>query len=421
MKHSTYCSFPFESIAPKSWLHGKPNRVTPCCNMKTESEDPMGVQPLIDQDATLLDIFMSKKFDILRQDLLSGIRNKACDYCWNLEDRTGASPRLTAIKSLSFEKAPVTPKLRKIDTMIDENCNLRCRTCAPSVSNSLRQDYHNILQLDLPLPEYYNTKQEESKIDTSGTQTFFAPNKNYIQEIINLESEIQEFKFTGGEPTTSKSFWEIINNIKNPKEIKLHLTTNATKFNTQFLDIVAKFKQRHFTLSIDGTRSTYEYIRFPANWRKIESNIDKLCSTQSFATTEIHVCSVLNIYNMLNLRNLVDWIIQHNWYSDHKIKWKCIPDPHPTNSCLDVKWASKELLDISWKQFTACECDEHVQDAVQKTINYLQWCSAQEFNNKKLQERRNRLKQDTITLDRVRNQSYDNMLHPLVAHYITHI
>ena len=57
---------------------------------------------------------------------------------------------------------------------------------------------------------------------------------------------------------------------------------------------------------------------------KIESNIDKLCSTQSFATTEIHVCSVLNIYNMLNLRNLVDWIIQHNWYSDHKIKWKCI-------------------------------------------------------------------------------------------------
>ena len=138
-----------------------------------------------------------------------------------------------------------------------------------------------------------------------------------------MQSEIQEFKFTGGEPTTSKSFWEIINNIKNPQEIKLHLTTNATKFNTQFLDIVAKFKQRHFTLSIDGTRSTYEYIRFPANWRKIESNIDKLCSTQSFATTEIHVCSVLNIYNMLNLRNLVDWIIQHNWYSDHKIKWKC--------------------------------------------------------------------------------------------------
>ncbi len=77
MKYPTYCSFPFESIAPKSWLNGRPHRVTPCCNMKTDTDDPMGVQPLIDAGASLEEIFMSKQFTELRRDLLSGVQNPA--------------------------------------------------------------------------------------------------------------------------------------------------------------------------------------------------------------------------------------------------------------------------------------------------------------------------------------------------------
>ena len=261
MKHPSYCSFPFESIAPKSWLDGKPHRITPCCNMKTDVEDPMGVQPLVDQGAGLHDIFMSEQFTELRKDLLSGIRNPACDYCWRMEKRTGASPRITAIEHLTASKVQATPKLKKLDTMIDESCNLRCRMCAPSVSNSLRQDYNRIVELDLPLLEYYTAKQSESQADPGGTQTFFAPNQQYIDEIVELSDTLEEIKFTGGEPTTSSSFWNIVNNIEYPQRMKIHLTTNATKFNHRFLLTMKVFKQRHFTLSIDGTRSTYEYIR----------------------------------------------------------------------------------------------------------------------------------------------------------------
>ena len=152
MQHPSYCSFPFESIAPKSWLDGKPHRVTPCCNMKNDDDDPMGVQPLIDQGASLHDIFKSVQFNELRKDLLSGIQNPACEYCWRMEERTGQSPRTTAIEPLAMSRVQTTPKLKKIDTMIDESCNLRCRMCTPSVSNSLRQDYNRVLELDLPLP-----------------------------------------------------------------------------------------------------------------------------------------------------------------------------------------------------------------------------------------------------------------------------
>ena len=421
MQHPSYCSFPFESIAPKSWLDGKPHRVTPCCNMKNDDDDPMGVQPLIDQGASLHDIFKSVQFNELRKDLLSGIQNPACEYCWRMEERTGQSPRTTAIEPLAMSRVQTTPKLKKIDTMIDESCNLRCRMCTPSVSNSLRQDYNRVLELDLPLPEYYTTKQSQSQADVHGTKTFFAPNQQYIDEIIELSDTIHELKVTGGEPTTSSAFWYIVNNIQNPENLKIHLTTNATKFNHLFLDSMAMFGERHFTLSIDGTRSTYEYIRHPAQWRRIENNIEQLCSTQPADTTQIHICTVLSVYNMLNIRNLVDWIQQHNWYSEHKITWKCIPDPHPVDSCLDVKWASEQLLDIAFQNMNAVELTEETKSGVLKTAKYLEWCMNQTHDPDKLQERRARLKQDTLTLDIVRQQNYDEMLNPQVADFILHI
>ena len=422
MKHPTYCNFPFESIAPKSWVNGRPHRVTPCCNMKSDSsDDPMGVKPLTDAGASLTDIFNSPQFDRLRSDLLAGVQHPACEYCWRLESRTGHSPRITAIQDMPDSVMSDVPQLQKLDTMIDENCNLRCRMCAPSVSNSLRKDYNQVLELDLPLPEYYNIKQTESQADPLGVKTFFGPDLTYQQEIIELGDTLRELKFTGGEPTVSKSFWSIVNNLNYPEQVKIHLTTNATKFNHLFLDSMQMFRERHFTLSIDGTRSTYEYMRYPFNWRQLEKNIDQLCATQDPATTEIHICSVLTTYNMLNIRNLVDWIIQHNWYSEHKITWKCIPDPHPVDSCLDVKWASPELLDIAYQTMCAVECDEYVCEGVLKTSKYLEWCLTQTHDPVVLTERRARLKQDTLTLDIVRKQNYDEMLQPQVADFILNI
>ena len=419
MKHKSYCSFPFESIAPKSWYKGKPSRVVPCCNMKTDSDDPLGVKYLIDNGASLKEIFHSKEFDNLRNDLLSGVKNTACSYCWDLEDKTGFSPRTTAIEPLRF---PIETKLTKIDSMLDENCNLRCRMCSPDVSNSLRQDYNRIVELELPLPEYYNTKQEESQSDKLGNQTYFGIGDDYVKEIISLSDEISELKFTGGEPTTSKIFWEIVENI-NPKNIKLHITTNGTKFNSKLFEYTNKFKSVHYTLSVDATRSTYEYIRYPFNWRKLESNIETLCELSDPEKTEIHMCSVLTIYNMINIRNLVDWVHQHNWFAEHKITWKCIPDPHPHNSCLDVKWADKELLEIAWMNMTVAleDATSETRNALQKVTNYLRNCIDTELDSNIVLERRRQLKQDTLTLDKVREQDYTEILYPQIADFISNI
>ena len=148
MNHQTYCSFPFESMAVKRWSNGKPFRITPCCNMLIKgNEDPMNVKSLVDKDNDLLTIFNGKEFSKLRSDLLNGIRHSACEYCWKLEDKIGDSPRTVEISKI---EEPITqPKLKKFDTMLDENCNLRCRMCTPACSNSLRKDVTLIKQSNL--------------------------------------------------------------------------------------------------------------------------------------------------------------------------------------------------------------------------------------------------------------------------------
>ena len=120
MIHETYCTYPFNALAVKRWKQGLADRVTPCCNMKNgryDDNDPMNVQQLVQQGKSLEQIFHSKQFNKLRSDLLNGIKNDACEYCWRLESKTGHSPRTVEIETL---EEPITePKLRKFDTMLD--------------------------------------------------------------------------------------------------------------------------------------------------------------------------------------------------------------------------------------------------------------------------------------------------------------
>ena len=94
MNDSTFCPFPFESLALKSWLNGQIHKVYPCCNMKHD-------RPIteVNKETDLQKVFDSQTFQKLRKDLMNGKKNSLCNYCWNLEKQTGQSPRTIACES----------------------------------------------------------------------------------------------------------------------------------------------------------------------------------------------------------------------------------------------------------------------------------------------------------------------------------
>ena len=418
MNCSTMCPLPFESLALKSWLNGQIYKVYPCCNMKHD-------KPITKlRDNILLDeIFFSDTFKKLRDDLKNGVKNTLCNYCWDLEDKTGHSPRLTALKNSKSNYTSQKDKylkIKKLDLLTDENCNLRCRMCTPSSSNSLRIDVASIIDKKLSLLENWSSNSTYyTEQDPKGTKTFFNMSDTYAQEIIAMSDSLKEIKFTGGEPTISSTFWNIIDNINNPN-IKLHLTTNGTKFNTKLLSAIDKFNEKHFTISIDGINETYNYVRHPFTWNKLQKNIQKLCETQHNKDTSIHFCSVLTSYNILNLHYLVQYIENLSNDFDCNIQWKCIPDPHPKNSAFDVKYLPKHILNTALNNMTQLHKTARIsKNAINKCINYISYYINNPIEYDTKLSKQKLFVKELKNLDLVRNQRYSDYLHIDLINFIS--
>ena len=107
----------------------------------------------------------------------------------------------------------------------------------------------------------------------------------------------------GGEPTLMPEFTKFLTTAieKNRTDIELKIITNATNVNKNILNLLTKFKNISFTLSLDGYGSVNRYIRWPSDWDTIVKNIKKLKSI----TSNINVNVTVSIYNITKLYDLV--------------------------------------------------------------------------------------------------------------------
>ena len=94
-----------------------------------------------------------------------------------------------------------------------------------------------------------------------------------IKEVA-LKSKI--IHVTGGEPTLNPEFFDLLKyciDKEVAKDIKLEVTTNATKIHPKFFDMARQFKNLFVVISMDGVGKTYEYVRYPANYDTVYKNI----------------------------------------------------------------------------------------------------------------------------------------------------
>jgi hypothetical protein len=67
------------------------------------------------------------------------------------------------------------------------------------------------------------------------------------------------------------------------------------------------------------------------------------------------------------------------------------------------------------------DATEHTRPALQKTCNYLTNCMEAVHDAELVNQKRQQLKRDTLTLDIVREQNYEEILYPQVADFISSI
>jgi sulfatase maturation enzyme AslB (radical SAM superfamily) len=141
-------------------------------------------------------------------------------------------------------------------------------------------------------------------------------NKKTWKNLYDLLDNLEEISLTGGEPTLAVGLYHLYDMIfaKNlEKKINLKIYTNLTNAPDKMIDYWKKFKKVEITCSIDGYDDVNRYIRYPTNWNAIEKNIKKYAQYENI---NLRISTTVQMYNILGLEKLLNWIIEKNIFDD---------------------------------------------------------------------------------------------------------
>lgn len=440
-KDNTFCYYPFYQIALKTWDHRGIRSAAPCCNsIRPSTPDPLNLASSSSLGKmTHNDIFHSDAMKKIREDMLNGVRNPACQTCWEIEDRGSQSYRLHS--NFDSDSKPVTsnsggipkdrlenPELSGIDFLFGDNCNLRCRSCQPGLSNKLRIDYRYFWENQMDTKgingfEYDVAMDDRVRWLSKGSEhkSLYWPEKSdQWDNILENIKQLKKIRASGGETTLTKPFTELIDRAieaDHAKDMTLDFHTNATKFNEELVGKLFKFKALNMHWSIDSYGKNYEYVRFPMTWPALEKSIFTFLDRTEDCQThiEIQVTNVLSALNAFNIVDLVDyWVELRKKYP--KVIWDFWVDyMWPDNKYTNVKFLPKELklelIELYRKKFT----ETNNLYAIQHIIDFLQ--AKVDYTTVTENDRKNMLREITL-FDQSRGQSYKDYLDQRIINYL---
>lgn len=287
----TFCVLPFTHLA----THPSGD-VTPCCESRLNSTTE-GKHLNLNFDS-IEDIRNSDSSKQLREDMLNGTQNPACNFCYKREQEGLESKRIrenrrwgiTEQNYLDYVHSP----LEYVELRLGNICNLKCSICHPWSSSKWNEDADAV-------------GYEKLHLD----RTWFKDNSFY-KNLAKHSQTIKHLWFNGGEPTLIKEHYYILEELIDSgksHEVTLEYHTNGTSLPKKLLKLWESFKSVRVTFSIDDVGDRLYYQRYPSNSKEVVKNIIKL-KEYSTITSFIAVIPTINLYNIHNLDNI------YNFYSN---------------------------------------------------------------------------------------------------------
>jgi organic radical activating enzyme len=440
--HPTYCHYPFKSMTFKKWSgDGKrPTNVTPCCMMmnpveqKGEAADMhynMGLSETELAGMNPLDIFNSPQYEKLRNDLTNGIKNEACTVCWKMEEKGLESFRQCS----DLYGGKETDGLFEFDITLSNLCNLACRMCNIGSSHQIGKDVDAMIKAGV-----HGEFQEASNgaMPYEKGVIYDKESNEVIDWLMNNTHQITMLKASGGEPFYDRRVVKVLEKYVEDgtaKNTSLKFHTNATQFTPELANMLNNFKEQGHTFSIDGTQSTYNYIRHNSDWVNLNNSMDHYFTNCNNIKHQ-YFNMVLSGINVLNAADYIEWIC-------FKCKSAEVPDWYihfaemfPYNRGTALRNIPKELLEESLDRLIEV-IDSGIStvadsDTVHATIRGKEYKAWYRFNIQNLvgqiQNAINdhkgdykKFKREIVILDNVRNQSYKDYIDPLLTDHLDNI
>jgi organic radical activating enzyme len=274
-----YCPLPFVNIYTE--LDG----FDPCCDW-----DRLGDHS---PERDFNQAFNGNKISQIRQDLIDGKEIPNCSACYRDEKVGQPSYRQVALTTWGVV---TEPKLRRLDMVFDNLCNLKCRGCNSTASHL-----------------WYN--EEIELYGKTAVPTKYIKNHSYI----GIDTtHLEHLAISGGEPFYSRScekFLQTLGNEGKLTNIDLSFATNCTvvpsnSFHQSLLDC----KSLVVVLSIDGYDRLNDYFRSPSRWSEcveVMKYFDNLIDLRKDKSTSILFRASVFIYNVNKLKEIEIFFKEH--------------------------------------------------------------------------------------------------------------
>lgn len=294
MTNQWLCTLPWTAIS-----NDPDGKVRPCCIYKDVIKDSNG-KDLYLQTTNLKDIFHSDYMKNLREEFLTGNKPAGCSVCIKDEENGYKSKRMIYQRTIDYSQTPEYPEEQQL--IISNACNLKCRSCTPSHSNTWQAEMKVIFN-DTGYSMPHRQVSDNSSI-------FWQTRKDWMGKIKNLE-------VVGGEPfyiSKWKTLWEEMIEFGYSKNITINFTTNTTITNFELLEqLVDNFAHIGISLSIDGTDKVYEYLRHPGKWNIVLENIKQyhLFALKHKSKVNITICHTIGWLNAFYLTDFHKFVYQN--------------------------------------------------------------------------------------------------------------
>lgn len=399
------CDLPFRQVIMENWKGNKPLTFCPC--HKTEvryTDEHCSIHDIPNSlewnenhsDLTPEEVLNHEKYVSLQNDMLNGVRNPICNFCWKKEDNIkihddGRTPLL----SPRIQKELINTESEGLLISINpgNECNLSCRMCTPIASNRLLLDYQY----------FYDNNLLDIVRDT--TDNFFKLGNNIdslnsIQWdwIVNNIEKIGALKMAGGEPFFNSKIFDYFDKM-NVNHLNLQITTNGTLFTKEKCEILNKFKGLYFVISVDSIGKNYEYIRHPFTFDKFEKSFNIFLNT-CYNIKEIKFNCVVSALNVLELDKLLLWANKKNI----KISFAKV---FPHYRGISIYHLPIDILMIIWKKIRKLNMrDGHLLGDLLE--------NAMRFNR----ENKTKVMNEIQIFDKSRNQKYQDYLHAEIVDWL---
>ena len=214
----------------------------------------------------------------------------SCRTCYDLERGKQSfdmiSDRVFYIRELkSIPPATYQPgkfDLQTIDVRWSNLCNFSCVYCGPQFSSKWASELN--IKLNSP---------SEQQLE------------NFKSYIFENAHQLKHVYLAGGEPLLMKQNQELLELLLDVnKNVNLRVNTNLSNVDTNVFETVCKFKNVHWTVSVESIEHEYEYIRYGGSWDDFMQNL----TTISQLDHKITFNMLHFLLNYMSVFNCVDWL-----------------------------------------------------------------------------------------------------------------